>query len=168
MSDQYLGQIMLTAFNFAPRGFARCDGAVLPVAQNAALFSLFGTTYGGNGQTSFGLPDLRGRTPLGMSQNNLIGAIGGVAAVTLTTSQIPAHPHTMNANTAGGTSRNPATGVLGGGGGQNVYASFNGAQVPLNGTTVDVAGQSQPHSNMQPYLAMNFCVALTGIFPTRG
>lgn len=166
MTEVFLGQVMPTGFAFAPRGFALCNGQVLSIAQNTALFSLLGTTYGGNGQTTFNLPDLRGRTPIGMGPSNPIGQFGGTETVTLTTNQMPAHAHGFNGTTANGTSRNPTNGLLGTTA-VNLYAHNDVGQVPLAAQTVAAAGGGQPHENMQPYLAINYCIALAGIFPSR-
>jgi len=166
MSQPFLGQIMPVAFNFAPRGFAFCNGQLLPIAQNQALFSLLGTYYGGNGTTNFQLPDLRSRTPLGSNNGQDIGQTGGVENVTLLTSNLPQHNHTFNANTAAGTARIPTNGVFSGSGALKMYGSSGGAQIPIN--VLDNAGQTLPHSNLQPYLVLNFCIALNGVFPSRG
>ncbi|PWK85925.1 phage tail protein [Fulvimonas soli] len=165
MSQPFLGQIMPVAFNFAPKYFALCNGQLLPINQNQALFSLLGTYYGGNGTTNFALPDLRSRTPVGSSNGTNVGEAGGVENVTLLTGQIPAHSHTFNANTAAGTSRIPGSGVLGAPGSLKIYGSSGGSQVPLN--VLDNAGQTLPHPNLQPYTVLNFCIALQGLFPSR-
>jgi len=166
MSTPFLGQIMPAAFAFAPKGFAFCSGQVMSIQQNTALFSLLGTYYGGNGTTTFALPDLRSRTPIGTNGGSDIGLNGGVENVTLLTSQIPTHNHTFSATTAAGTTRIPAGNVLlGTAGSQKVYGGSGGTQIPLN--ALDNTGQTQPHSNMQPYVVLNFCIALTGIYPSR-
>lgn len=168
MSDPYLGQITLVSFPFAPKGWAACNGQLLPIEQNQALFSLLGIAYGGNGVNNFQLPDLRGRTPYGMSPQYPIGQSGGVETVALTGAQIPQHTHSAGYSTQAGSVRNP-TGALYGDTGAStpIYASAGGAQAPLNPTTVGTAGQNQPHSNMQPYSVLNFCIALSGTFPSR-
>jgi len=166
MSDPFLGQVMPVAFNFAPRGFAFCNGQLLPIAQNQALFSLLGTYYGGNGTTNFQLPDLRSRTPVGSTNGQDIGQTGGVENVTLLPTQMPSHYHSFNANNnTAGDQRSPAKGVLGTTGTLQLYGSANGPQVPLN--VLDNAGQTLPHSNLQPYTVLNFCIALNGIYPSR-
>ena len=167
MSQPFLGQIMPVAFNFAPKGFAFCSGQLLPISQNQALFSLLGTYYGGNGTTNFQLPDLRGRTPVGSTNGADIGQLGGTENVTLLPTQLPSHNHTFNANnTTAGTARNPVNGVLGTTGTLQMYASSTGGpQVPIN--LLDGAGQTQPHPNLQPYLVLNLCIALNGIYPSR-
>jgi len=170
MSSFYLGQIMLTGFNFAPRGLARCDGQLLPIAQQQALFSLLGVMYGGNGTTNFQLPDLRGRTPIGMGPGYDQGSVGGSEAVTLLATQIPTHSHTASYTNANGAARNPAVGLYGvNTAGKNIYANAGGSdkQVQLNSGAITGGGSSTPHSNMQPYSVLNFCIALNGIFPSR-
>ena len=167
MATVFLGQIMLTPFNFAPKGMAQCDGALLSINQNAALFSLLGTTYGGNGSTTFQLPDMRGRTPLGFGSLNALGEKAGVESVTLNSTQIPQHTHVANASTTAGSARNPANGLYGKSGTESIYGPSGGTQVVLNPATLDGGGQNLPHTNMQPYLALNFCIALSGVFPSR-
>jgi microcystin-dependent protein len=181
MSEPFLGQLMIFAGNFAPRGWATCDGQILSIAQNTALFSLLGTTYGGNGQTTFALPDLRGRVPIHQGQGPGLspyteGEVGGVESVTLINTQMPSHNHTAtNAiNAAYGPqspSDNPAGAVPAGtSGGPQVYAPASDGTV-MNPqtvvTTIGIAGGSQPHENRQPYLCILFCIALEGIFPPR-
>jgi len=165
MSQPFLGQIMPVAFNFAPKGFAFCNGQLLPIAQNQALFSLLGTYYGGNGTTNFQLPDLRSRTPVGSSNGADIGQIGGVESVTLLTSNLPTHNHSFKANTAAATAIDPSKGVFGNTGSEQIYGASTGTQIPLN--VLDNAGQTLPHPNLQPYLVLNFCIALNGIYPSR-
>jgi microcystin-dependent protein len=172
MADPFLGELKLAAFNFAPRGWAFCDGQLLPIAQNTALFALLGTNYGGNGQTTFALPDLRGRTPVhaGSSVNGSIslGEQGGAEAVTLSTSQLPAHAHTLsgssdlaNASAPGGAL--PAAKPRGG---ISRYAPAGSNTVMASGS-VTPAGGSQPHNNMQPYLVLSWLISVEGIFPSR-
>ncbi len=167
MSDPFLGQIMLAGFSFAPKGFAACNGQLLPISQNTALFSLLGITYGGNGQTTFGLPDLRGRTPLGFSNSYPLGNTGGTETVALISSELPPHTHNAQANTAAGTTRTPTNGVFGGSGSEKLYGPTGSGQVPLNATSIATAGGSQPHENMQPFNVLNFCIALAGVYPSR-
>jgi len=175
MSEFFLGQIMLTAFNFPPRGFALCNGQLMAINQNQALFSLLGTQYGGDGITTFALPDLRGRAPVGAGSSvdpswqpspYVQGEMGGVESVTLTQAEIPPHIHQFQGTSAAGTSRNPS-GKLYGTDTLALYAPSTGAQVPLNSTTLANAGSSGPHENMQPFKVINYCMALTGIFPSR-
>ena len=165
MSDFYIGQIMMAGFDFAPRNFAQCSGQLMAIQQNQALFSLLGTTYGGNGVQTFALPDLRGRTPIGQSSNMPTGQVSGSENVTLLSTNVPAHTHSVQATSATGNSRNPRNNLFATEGSPALYAS--GATVPLNPATIGAAGGNQPHSNMQPYAATNFCIALFGIFPSR-
>jgi len=152
-----------------------CDGSLLSIAQNSALFSLLGTTYGGNGQTTFGLPDLRGRVPVGYGQGqglsgNELGQVSGSENVTLATGQIPTHAHQMmassDAQSAGGAAGNSLGSVARGSTTGNIYAPGADGQIPMASMTTPV-GSNQPHSNMQPYLVMNYCIAIEGIFPSR-
>ena len=174
MSEPFIAEIRIFAGNFAPRGWAFCNGQLLPVAQNTALFSLIGTTYGGDGRTTTALPDLKGRAPMhpgrgpGLTATRL-GQRGGVANVTLTEAQIPSHKHSLNAGTgigvAGrGNSNDPVnnyTSVPTG----NAYA--NGTSTPMSSSAIASGGGSQPHENMQPYLTMSFIIALVGLYPSR-
>lgn len=175
MSEFFIGQIMMAGFNFAPKYWALCNGQLLPIAQNQALFSLLGTQYGGNGTTNFALPDLRSRTPVGYASSVdpgwqppaiQIGQTGGVENVTLLTTNLPSHTHSANATTTNGTTRNPTNAIY-----ANTTASLHGPAsgpaVPLNPSTLAPAGGNQPHSNVQPYTTINFCIALSGIFPSR-
>lgn len=165
MAEVFIGQVMPVAFNFAPRNFAHCDGQLMAIAQNQALFALLGTQYGGNGTTTFGLPDLRGRTPVHRSPTVPIGQAGGREAVALSVAEMPLHDHRAAGTSAGGSLQNP-TGGRYGAADENLYAT-PGAQVALDPQTVATTGSSQPHNNMQPYSALNFCIALSGIFPSR-
>jgi microcystin-dependent protein len=177
MTDVYVGQIMMAGFGFAQRYFAQCNGQVLPANQNAALFSLLGAQYGGDGRTTFALPDLRGRTPVGAGTSQdpgwqppayPQGNAAGAEAVGLSIAQMPAHGHMVSATTAAGASRNPSAQIYGATTGQEALYAPPGAQVVLNSTCVSAAGNSESHPNMQPYLAINFVIALNGIYPTRG
>lgn len=171
MSDPYIGEIRLFAGNFAPRNFAFCHGQLLPISENDALFSLLGTIYGGDGLTTFALPDLRGRVPLHMGQgpglsNRSIGQRLGAETVTLTPSQIPLHAHAQRAST---NAVNAGYGPMAAPG-ASATTSFYGSgapQVAMAATAVDNTGGNQPHSNMAPYLALNFIIALFGIYPSR-
>ena len=180
MSEFFIGQIMMTGFNFAPKYWALCNGQLLPIQQNAALFSLLGTQYGGNGTTNFALPDLRSRTPIGYASSVdpswqppsvQIGQASGVENVTLLSTNLPSHTHSVNASTTAGDNRNPSTRVFATSTNTsapvNMYGPSNGPLVPLNAQTVSPAGGNQSHPNLQPYSAINFCVALSGIFPSR-
>jgi microcystin-dependent protein len=153
------------SFNFAPKGWAMCNGQFLPINQNQALFSLLGTTYGGNGQTTFALPDLRGQAPIHRGSGHTLGEKGGEQAHTLTIPEMPTHRHVVNANSsATGGNNSPLNRFLGGG--NNVYQSPQNPTA-LNPGMVSPTGGSQAHLNMQPFLALNFCIALQGIFPSQ-
>lgn len=174
MSEPFIGQIQPLAFNFAPRGWAQCNGQILSISQNTALFSLLGTTYGGNGTTNFALPNLQSRVPLHFGtqpggQDYSLGEEGGQENVTLNIADMPAHPHAFIGTTAAGTEVAPtagaALGMIAGTAGNFFYAS--GAPQPLTASSIGMIGGNQPHSNIQPYLAINWCIALTGIFPQR-
>jgi microcystin-dependent protein len=169
MSEYFIGQIMLTGFNFPQRGFAFCNGQLLPISQNQALFSLLGVQYGGNGQTNFALPDLRGRTPVGAGgpSNYVQGTVFGVENVSLLQNQIPPHSHTLNATNQTGTVRNPSNSIYGTSSGESLYGTADNAPIPLAANQVQSTGSGAPHSNMQPSLTINFNIALTGIFPSR-
>jgi microcystin-dependent protein len=167
MSDPYIGQIMLASFGFAPKNWAQCNGATLPISQYQALFSLLGTSYGGNGSTTFLLPDLRGRTPYGMSGDHPLGQAGGTESVTLLGTQIPQHAHAAGYSTQNGAVRNPTSALYGNTATSALYADASGPQVPLNQATVGNAGQNTPHPNLQPYAVLNFCIALNGLYPSR-
>lgn len=169
MSDPYLSEIRIFAFNFPPRGWALCNGQTLPINQNQALFSLLGTTYGGNGTTTFNLPNLQGCVPLHMGNNGGIGYIIGQQAgetnVTLNLTQIAAHTHNVNAN-SGADANLPSASTVPGGGGVSAYGSPPDSTT-MNAGIVGNTGGSQPHSNVQPSLVLNFCIATAGIFPSR-
>ncbi len=174
MSEYFIGQVMMAGFNFAPKYFAQCNGQLLPINQNQALFSLLGTQYGGNGTTTFALPDLRGRTPDGYASSvdpawqppgMQIGQAGGTENVTLLAPQLPVHNHTCGAVNVAGNARTP-NGNMFANAGNSLY-STPGSLVPLNPATCGLSGNTQPHPNMQPYTTINFCIALQGIFPSR-
>ncbi|WP_374583289.1 phage tail protein [Pseudoduganella sp.] len=168
MSEAYLAEVRMTAFNFAPKGWALCNGQFLPINQNQALFAILGTTYGGNGVTTFALPDLRGRVPVHFGQSFSLGQQGGAATHTLTQAETPAHSHNLGISTAVSHQADPAGRVLGNveAGAINYYAPHD-ASAQLAPNTVANAGGGQPHENMQPYLTVNFIIALQGIFPSR-
>lgn len=175
MSDPYIGQILFAGFSFAPRGYAGCDGQLLALAQNQALYSLLGTTYGGDGRTTFALPDLRGRSIFGAtasvdtawSASTPIGLKTGSELVTLTLSQLPSHTHPVGVSTTTGTNADPTDAVFAAAGaGVNIYAA-PASMIPLGGSPTTVAGGGQPHSNMQPYLVVEMAIALQGIYPSR-
>jgi microcystin-dependent protein len=178
MTDQFVGEIRLASFNFAPKGWALCNGQLLPINQNQALFSLFGTYYGGNGQTTFALPNFQSRLPLGMGQgpglsNYTIGQNGGTESVTLSLSQIPAHSHLFNVTTANATAAAPGGTLLPAVptvSGASFYAA--GSSPALEAQTLalqscGLMGGNQPHTNIMPYECISFIIALTGVFPPR-
>ncbi|MEL6428343.1 MAG: tail fiber protein [Planctomycetota bacterium] len=170
--EPFIGQIMLFAGNFAPRGWAKCDGQLLDITSHSALFSILGTTYGGDGRTTFGLPDLRGRTPMheghgpGLSNRNL-GQKGGEETVTLTVNQIPAHGHDVRCFEAQGSLGTPRGNFPAGdrAGADDVYSASS--DQTMNSGMIAQSGGGAAHDNMQPFLALNYCIALTGIFPSR-
>jgi microcystin-dependent protein len=169
MAEFFIGQIKLFSFNFTPKFWATCSGQLLPINQNQALFSLLGTTYGGNGTTNFALPDLRSRTPIHFGTgpglpNVQIGQQAGTENVTLLSTQMPQHVHNVTASANNSDLALPTNNFFGGGG-QAVYNSAANTTLAVN--AVATAGGNQPHSNMPPYVAMNFCIALSGIFPSR-
>ena len=173
MSDPFVAEIRIYPFNFAPKGWAWCDGQLLPLSQNTALFSLLGTTYGGNGKSNFALPDLQGRAPMhpgqgpGLSLYDL-GETGGAETVSLTESQIPGHSHNLSAIPGAAVSRSPAGAGWSGDRRSPVLAySSAAADSTMAGDAIGESGQSVPHNNMQPYLTFYFCIALQGIFPPR-
>jgi microcystin-dependent protein len=165
VSENFLSEIRLFAFNYPPRGWALCNGQFLPINQNQALFALLGTTYGGNGQTTFALPNLRGRVPIHMGNGHTLGEAAGAEAVTITSQTMPQHIHFMNGSTiATGGNDNPSGRFLGSAG--NVYHT-PASLTAMNPGTIGNTGGSQPHTNMQPYLVLSYCIALQGIFPSR-
>ena len=164
MAQPFLSEIRIMSFVFPPQGWALCNGQFLPINQNQALFSLLGTTYGGNGQTTFALPDLRGRVPIHMGGGHTLGEKGGEPAHTLTQSEMPMHIHGFNGTTTD-TDTNLTPGNLLGTV-TDLYTAF-AAPVALNAASISNVGGSQAHQNMQPYLVLTFCIALIGIFPSR-
>jgi len=164
MSTPFLSEIRIMSFNFAPQGWAMCNGQTLPINQNQALFSLLGTTYGGNGQTTFGLPNLQGRVPIHVGNNHVLGQQGGEQAHSVTAQEMPSHSHPLQATSANADLPAPASNVLGVV--SNAYTS-PAALTTLHPSSVTNAGGGQPHNNMQPYLTLTFCIALQGIFPSR-
>jgi microcystin-dependent protein len=169
--DPFLAEIRIFPFNFAPKGWAWCDGQLMPLSQNTALFSLLGTTYGGDGKSNFALPDLQGRAPMhpgqgpGLSLHDL-GETGGSETVTLLESEIPGHSHALTASQADGLERFPSAQKFATGIGISMFQT-PGALVQLNPNAVTPAGGDQPHNNMMPYLTLFFCIALQGVFPPR-
>lgn len=176
MSEAFLGEIRPFGFNFPPKGWARCEGQILSIVQNQALFSLLGTTYGGDGDSTFALPNLQGRAPVGDGQGPglqpyPLGAVGGVTEVTLTQAQLPTHTHPVAASNGAGDRRDPfviapPTGHRWAGSGHAQYSS-GAVDATLHPSSVSGAGGNQPHPNESPYLVLNLCIALVGIFPSR-
>jgi microcystin-dependent protein len=172
MPDQpYIADIYIFAGDFPPRGWAFCEGQILPIAQNQALFSLLGTTYGGNGQTTFALPDLRGRVPMhfgqgpGLSPRNL-GESSGSEGVSLLTTQLPPHTHNVTASSDNGVRTGPANGVWASSARSDAQYSST-PDTNMSPAAMGAAGGSAPHNNMQPYLALRFIIALQGVYPSR-
>jgi microcystin-dependent protein len=176
MADPFVAEIRIFPFNFAPRGWAFCDGQLLPISQNTALFSLLGTTYGGDGKTTFALPNLQGSAPMhpgqgpGLSLHDL-GETGGSETVTLLESEIPAHSHSRNASNAAADEegqKQPNAAVPGQQQNTNqIYGSLANNLVQMAPESLAPAGSDQPHNNLQPYLTLNFCIAMQGVFPPR-
>ncbi len=168
-AEPILGQLTLFGTDWCPRGWAKANGALLPISQNAALFSLLGTTYGGNGQTNFALPDLQGRAPVSYSANMPIGLATGSSTVTLTVNQMPAHNHLIVASSQGPSTGNPSGGSLATfPPAQPIYSSSGTTpSVPMNAQILSHTGGSQPINVQSPILAMNWCIATVGIFPSR-
>ncbi|MFN7117491.1 MAG: phage tail protein [Saprospiraceae bacterium] len=169
MSEPFLSEIKIMSFNFPPKGWAFCNGQVLPINQNQALFSLLGTTYGGNGQTTFGLPNLRGRTPIHFGNGHTLGEAAGSTAVTINIQQMPAHNHffnTVNTSTNGVPAASTST-YLGQSVPADAYQTTPTNLVTASAESITNTGGSQPHNNMMPYLVLNFCIALQGIFPSQ-
>jgi len=168
MSEPYLAEIRMTGFSFAPKGWALCNGQLLPINQNQALFALLGTTYGGNGITTFALPDFRGRVPTHVGAGFDLGQQAGEASHALNAAEMPAHTHSLGISTAASHQADPAGRVLGNveAGALNYYAPMDGSAT-LAANTVANSGGGQPHENMQPYLTLNFIIALQGIFPSQ-
>lgn len=164
MSTPFMGEIKIISWNFAPKGWTFCNGQLLPINQNQALFSLFGTTYGGDGRTTFGLPDLRSRAPVHMGSGLTLGEKTGQEAHTLILSELPAHNHLVSASSAA-----PDQGLATGNEWASLSTGYSNAapNTTLVASAVTNAGGSQPHTNVQPYLVVNFIVALTGIFPSQ-
>lgn len=166
MTEPFMAEVRMMSFAFPPKGWAQCDGQLLPINQNQALFALLGTNFGGDGRVNFGLPDLRGRTPIHVGSGYTLGNRGGETAHSLNISELPTHTHVLNAsgNTATNTPSN--TTVLARSNPQSAYASPSNL-IAMDPRTLSNVGGSQPHENMQPYLVVNFCIALQGIFPSQ-
>ena len=165
MTEPFIGEIQLFGFNFNPRGWAFCNGPTLPISQNTALFSLLGTTFGGNGQVNFALPDLRGRVPIHVGNSHTLGERSGEQAHTLSIAEMPTHTHVMHASTAATDTQGLPTNTL--------LAPVNNMYrppttlTPMQPASVTNVGGSQAHLNMQPFLTLSFCIALQGIFPSQ-
>jgi microcystin-dependent protein len=164
MAEPFLAELRMMSFVFPPKGWALANGQLLPINQNQALFSLLGTTFGGDGRVNFGLPNLQGRVPMHMGSGHTLGEVGGQQAVTLSISQIPTHVHTVNVTNANGTSLTNAGNYLGAF--NNGYTQPTGL-TSLRPETIQNTGGSQAHLNMQPFLTLSFCIALQGIFPSQ-
>ncbi|MBN1668460.1 MAG: phage tail protein [Anaerolineales bacterium] len=166
MSEPFLAEIRVFGFTFAPRGWAQCNGQILPINQNQALFSLLGTTYGGDGRTTFALPDLRGRTPLHVGNSYSLGQRSGQENHTLTANEIPQHTHQAQASSNPPSTPIPNGNALAASVPNEIYAAAANLQ-PMRAGTLANAGGGQAHDNMQPFLTLNFCIALQGLFPSR-
>ncbi|SFL21219.1 Microcystin-dependent protein [Paenibacillus sp. 1_12] len=165
MADPYVGEIRMFAGNFAPVGWALCDGQMMSISQNEALYTLIGTTFGGDGQTTFALPDMRGRIPIHRTEAYPLGAKGGAETISLITNELPLHTHVPHASTQTGTQPSPnnaiwATNVA------STYTEGNGSPVTMNQQTISLEGGNQQHTNMMPSLTISFIIALEGIFPS--
>lgn len=170
--NPFVAEIRIFPFNFAPTGWAFCNGQLLPISQNTALFSILGTTYGGDGRSTFALPNLQGNVPMHPGQGaglslHYLGENGGTDSITLLESEIPAHNHSLVAGVLNSQSTSPTNNSLGRGNPIRVYTTTAGQDANMAETALAISGGSQPHNNMMPYLTMNFCIALQGIFPSR-
>jgi len=166
MAEPFLSEIRIMSFGFPPKGWALCNGQLLPINQNQALFSLLGTTYGGDGRVNFALPDLRGRTPIHTGSGHTLGERGGEQAHTLTLGELPAHTHALNGSSGNGANTPSNTTVLGTSNPQSVYGGPSNL-ASMDSRSISNVGGSQAHLNMQPLLTLSFCIALQGIFPSQ-
>lgn len=165
MAEPFLSEIRIMSFGFPPRGWAFCNGQLLPINQNQALFSLLGTTFGGDGRVNFALPNLQGRTPIHVGGGHTLGEQGGEQAHTLSIAELPTHAHVVSvSSSATGGTVSPNSAFLGGA--NNAYRSPGGPATAMSAATISSIGGSQAHLNMQPFLTLNFCIALQGIFPS--
>jgi microcystin-dependent protein len=164
VAEPFLSEIRIMSFQFAPRGWALCNGQLLPINQNQALFSLLGTTYGGDGRVNFALPDLRGRTPMHIGSGHALGEHGGEQGHTVGVAELPTHTHTFTGSQANATTALVANNMFGTS--NNAYAEASNL-TNINPGTITNTGGSQPHLNMQPFLTLSFCIALDGIFPSQ-
>jgi len=165
--DPFIGEVKLLPWNWAPKGWALCNGALLPIAQNSALFSLLGTQYGGNGTTTFALPDLRGRAPVSFGGGFAQGESTGTEKVTLTQTTMPGHNHNFAATSALATSNSGNGLIFANDPSDPIHFLGSGTPFPIDPSSIGIAGSGQPHQNMQPFLVMSYCIALFGVFPSR-
>lgn len=170
--DPFVAEVRIFPFNFAPKGWAMCNGQLLPISQNTALFSLLGTMYGGDGKSTFGLPNIEGNVVLGVGQGPGLsdyfeGQEGGVSTVTLLETEMPSHKHTANGINSAGDQTNPSAHCLAAGGGRSGQGYLDGSPPTQPFQVLNLTGNSLPHNNMQPYLTLNFCIAMQGVFPPR-
>ncbi len=169
MSNPFLSEIRICSFSFAPKNWALCNGQLLPINQNQALFSLLGTTYGGDGRVNFALPDLRGRVPISMGSGFTLGERGGEESHTLTSSEMPAHLHLVSSTSSAGTQEKPQSAYPANAAPAQIYSAggVNMQAVAMSSAMVSSVGGSQSHENRQPFLVLSFCIALSGIFPSQ-
>ena len=173
MADQFLGEIRIFAFNFAPKGWALCNGQLLPISQNTALFALLGTTYGGDGKSTFALPDFTGSAPMHAGtgpdgSDYYAGQAAGSTTVNLIQSELPVHNHSLSVSTRNASAKDPTNQGLAVGQGIGIYGPNSGSTTTMAPESLSISGGSMPHNNMQPSLVFCFCIALQGIFPPRG